>query len=395
MARVEVVISGSKVLPVGTKLGELQNVNTDSVQDGQSIIYNASTQEFEAGDTGTQLEVQDDGSQVVSNAATLNFKGGGVKADQVGSTNEVDVSVTDEYVFLPVRNTTGSTLTKGTAVKLSGASGSKVLVDKALSSAHLNSGGNEVVGLIWEDLSNNSDGFVITNGVISGVDTSSFNEGDAVYVSTSTAGELTNVKPTTEDRLLVGYVETSQVNGEILVNVRGAIHIDDISGIKFPSGTPTDNSVFYYDSGTGLIEVAPLDLSQVSDSANRKAVKHKEINIEAARFGLLNTEPLEIDPTEGIYQIHSAVLFCQDGVSGGSAGNSPNIYIQMGGTYNGSSRLKSLSLDNAIGFATASAKQFITESEQFKTNLGLYLSADVDPDNWISNYKLIINYYVS
>jgi len=352
MARVEVVISGSKVLPVGTKLGQLQNVDTDSVQDGQSIIYNASTQEFEVGDTGTPLEIQDDGSQVVSNAATLNFKGGGVKADQVGITNEVDVSVTDEYAK-----------------------------DRGIGGAVLIPGGEDLNEYVSQGLYVYSSGTSPLNSPYSGASFLVVHNRGSEDLPVQLYYEIYGTRIWIRSR-------TGNQAGDPWNNWE---QFETVSGAQSKADDAESSANTYTDT-----QISSLDLSQVSDSTDRKAVKHKEIGIDAARFALLNTEPLEIDPAKGIYQIHSAVLLCRNGVSGGSAGNSPNIYIQMGDTYTGSDRLQSLPLNSVDGFSANNAKQFSIEGGEYDSSVsGLYLSADSDPDDWTSGYQLIINYYVS
>ena len=122
-------------------------------------------------------------------------------------------------VTLEVRNTTGSTIPKGAAVYISGHSGSKILIDLADSDA---SGKYPAIGLAAGAIPNNSDGEVTVYGELAGVNTSSYNVGDVLYLS-STAGALTNTRPTSSADAVqnIGKVARSDSNGIIIVSGSG------------------------------------------------------------------------------------------------------------------------------------------------------------------------------
>lgn len=94
----------------------------------------------------------------------------------------------------PARNVSGSTITKGTPVFDSGYNIGLDIVEiepaDADSASTMPAG-----GLVEVDISNNVTGSVISSGILSGIDTNSFDVGDGLYVS-GTVGTLTNVKPT-------------------------------------------------------------------------------------------------------------------------------------------------------------------------------------------------------
>jgi hypothetical protein len=122
-------------------------------------------------------------------------------------------------VTLEVRNTTGATIPKGAAVYISGHSGSKILIDLADSDA---SGKYPAIGLAAGAIANNSDGEVTVYGELAGVNTSSYNVGDVLYLS-STAGALTNTRPTSNADAVqnIGKVARSDSNGIIIVSGSG------------------------------------------------------------------------------------------------------------------------------------------------------------------------------
>jgi len=136
-------------------------------------------------------------------------------------------------VTLEVRNTTGSTIAKGAAVYISGHNGNKILIDLADADA---SGKYPAIGLAAGAINHNSDGEVTVYGELAGVDTSSYSVGDVLYLS-STAGALTNTRPTSNADAVqnIGKVARSDSNGIIIVS--GSGRANDIPNL-------TDTHVF-------------------------------------------------------------------------------------------------------------------------------------------------------
>ena len=116
-----------------------------------------------------------------------------------------------------VRNESGSTLAKGTPVAIIGFdSGSgRPLVAPADAD---NAARMPCIGLVAEQITNNANGAVISTGVSTGFDTSSFTAGDTVFIGT-TAGSLVTTAPTGESSQIqnIGKVTVSASNGRILV----------------------------------------------------------------------------------------------------------------------------------------------------------------------------------
>lgn len=90
-----------------------------------------------------------------------------------------------------VSNTTGATITKGSAVYVSGQSSGVPLITKARSDVVATM---PVFGIVMADIANSGFGRVLTRGLFEG-DTSAFSAGAAVYISAATAGLLTSTKP--------------------------------------------------------------------------------------------------------------------------------------------------------------------------------------------------------
>ena len=124
-----------------------------------------------------------------------------------------------QEVGMLCRNISGAAIAEGAAVYVTGAQGNKPTIGLADASTKTES---RVVGLVTQEsgISNNGNGFVTVFGLVRGINTSAFVDGDRLYLS-ETPGEWTDTEPTTESAYVapIGGVTSSAVNGEILVNV--------------------------------------------------------------------------------------------------------------------------------------------------------------------------------
>ena len=149
-----------------------------------------------------------------------------------------------------VKNMTGATLTKGTVVYISGANGNKPLVSKALATTDLLS--SRTFGVLQSNILNNGLGYCVVVGDLTGFNTSSFTEGDQLYLSGATAGAVTNVKPTAPMHLVyVGKVTRSHPTlGQIEVGIQNGYELEEIHDVSLV--TPTNNEVLVYEQATDL-----------------------------------------------------------------------------------------------------------------------------------------------
>jgi len=143
----------------------------------------------------------------------------------------------------PVKNPSiTETLSKGTVVFINGHSGTKPTVTKAQASM---SSLMPAFGLIAADISAEAEGYVINSGLIKGLDTSLYSVGDTLYVSSSTAGELTNSAPTGTNLIqnIGKVVRSDSTNGEIMVGGAGrTAATPNLSQGKFFLGNESNQS---------------------------------------------------------------------------------------------------------------------------------------------------------
>ena len=140
-------------------------------------------------------------------------------------------------------NNTGSTITKGSAVYISG-----YTTDTQISLADNSSAATmPCFGLTSDAIANGATGVVVTAGELSGINTSSFTEGDELYVGTG--GALTATKPTGTALIQkVAKVAKAAGSGDLLV--MGAGRVNDIPNlpdgniwIGDSSGVPQDKTL--------------------------------------------------------------------------------------------------------------------------------------------------------
>jgi hypothetical protein len=164
-----------------------------------------------------------------------------------------------------VNNRTGATLTKGTAVYLSGSQGNRITVAKALGVTNAFSA--NTFGIVAESISNNQSGYVITEGLLTGINTSALVEDSAVYLSPTVAGGLTSTKPQApQHTVYIGVcVKSNPGSGELFVKIRNGQELNELHDVRITS--PVNNASLYYKSSEGIWrDTTPTLL--VSDTAS-------------------------------------------------------------------------------------------------------------------------------
>jgi len=162
-----------------------------------------------------------------------------------------------------VRNETGSTLVKGTVVYISGASGNKALVTKAIATSDATSA--QTFGVVQADIPTNQNGYVVVRGDIAGIDTNAFPDGTQLYLSGSVAGAFTATKPVAPIHIVyVGIVTRQHVNqGQIEVAIQNGYEMDELHDVLIVS--KTDKDVISYDSVSNLWKNKQLDSTYITD----------------------------------------------------------------------------------------------------------------------------------
>lgn len=162
-----------------------------------------------------------------------NAENGSIEIDTTTSGASLEVGYEQ---WLRGRNTTGSTIADGTAVRVTGASGNRPLVS-------VDNGTGTCVGMATEDIANNANGRVTTFGVVHNINTSAFVAGDSLYVTS--AGALS----TAASPSFLGTVTNAHATqGAVFVHPQSFDHPDGTTAAR-----PTTRSIsyMYFDTTLG------------------------------------------------------------------------------------------------------------------------------------------------
>ena len=132
--------------------------------------------------------------------------------------SQMTVNIGQEEI-VRVRNQTGATIPNGTVVYINGATGNTPTIAKALATSFSTA---DIIGVTTTDITNNGFGYATINGLVNGLDTSAFTEGDAVFLSATTLGAFTVTEPTRPNySIQVGVILRANPSvGTLLVSVQ-------------------------------------------------------------------------------------------------------------------------------------------------------------------------------
>jgi hypothetical protein len=144
-----------------------------------------------------------------------------------------------EDQFYPVKNQTGSSIAKGTAVRFAGTVGAsgRLLIAPFIANGTVSS--SFFMGVTAEAIADGADGKVLYFGRIRGINTNAFNEGDVLYASTTVAGGFQTAVPVAPNNIVqVAAVINKSINqGVIFIRPSFGSNINQDEGVKIVSPT--------------------------------------------------------------------------------------------------------------------------------------------------------------
>jgi hypothetical protein len=215
--------SGTNVVAIYDDVNNVINLNTSgSLISVDSIVYPDyitfdTTPENSSASTGTIF--WDNGDSVLK--AILN--------------ENVELGIGQESVAL-VKNDTGSSIPKGSVVYINGAQGQRPTI--ALSDADMESTSSKTFGFTAENIADEAEGFVITEGILRGVNTNGLTEGGSLWLS-STAGGFTQTIPIQPSHsVFLGYViKANASSGEIFVKIQNGYELEELHNVLITSAS--------------------------------------------------------------------------------------------------------------------------------------------------------------
>jgi len=167
---------------------------------------------------------------------------------------------TATVVLKLVRNQTGATIPKGTAVYQLGSSGIVMTVAPADASSEATA--SQTLGITQEAIANNTNGYVVAVGLLDGVNTSALTEGQIVWLSEA-AGQLTTTRPTQPAHSVVlGYCvkQGGGASGILYVKVDNGSELAELHDVLL-TGAVTGNVLAKF--ADGLWKPLALDKTSV------------------------------------------------------------------------------------------------------------------------------------
>ena len=163
---------------------------------------------------------------------------------------EADITLqVGQESWIRVYNASGVLITDGTPVRLVGSHGDVPEIQLAQSVQISGSidRGNQIIGLATHDIEINTIGYVTTEGIVRGLNTNVFSDGDRLFVSSS-AGKITNIPPSAPYEVIpVGVVVKAGPGGSgiIYVSTQQPIDFSDLSSV-FVSGSYHSGDLWVY-----------------------------------------------------------------------------------------------------------------------------------------------------
>lgn len=224
-------------------------VGINGSSNSTSLDYRVS--QLEVNPTYTNEMAQDASASLFTHANHVNLTA--VYDDASGQVILTGLGGTANKISQEVINNTGSTLYKGQAVYAGGAVGASGQLRAVLSSNTAESTSSKTFGIMEDTVINGAIGTVVTEGLIEGLDTSTAQPGDPVWLG-ATPGQLIfglANKPSAPNHLVfLGIVTRAQAStGSIFVKVQNGFELDELHDVAISN--KQNNQVIRYNSTTG------------------------------------------------------------------------------------------------------------------------------------------------
>lgn len=133
------------------------------------------------------------------------------------------LQIGQEQYYL-VKNQTGNSIPNGQAVMAAGTLGAsgRILASPAISDGSVPS--EFFMGVATQTIANGEDGFVTSFGLVRGVDTGMFSEGDVLYADPQVVGGLSNSAPTAPNNIITTALVINSSNTAGSMFVRPTFH---------------------------------------------------------------------------------------------------------------------------------------------------------------------------
>lgn len=197
------------------------------------------------------LRIVDTSNKWVSSVTGLNDST--IRVVKDGTTTDITIrsstTVTSATrLVTTVYNNSGSTIAKGSVVYINGKHSSN-LPTIALSQANTEQNSYSTFALVENDITNNNSGTIIQAGNITNLNlpTSTYTDGQLVYLSPTTAGGITTTKPLAPNHIVkIGTITRAHPTlGSIEIKIENGWQLDELSDVSIAS-VPSDSTLLQF-----------------------------------------------------------------------------------------------------------------------------------------------------
>lgn len=192
-------------------------------------------------------------------------------------------SATASRITAYVKNGT-TPLAIGTPVYITGSDGTNIIVGPASNSSESTS--SKTFGFTQTALSANQHGYIVLQGELEGLDTSSANDGDPIWLGNTPGTVIYGLanKPSAPNHLVfLGVVSRSnQNNGEIFVSIQNGFELQELHNVRITSASA--GNILQYNSASSLWINTPLITTTVPEGTNLYFTDERAQDAVAAAF---------------------------------------------------------------------------------------------------------------
>jgi len=278
------------------------------------------TQVLAAGDSAGSLDITDLNLLDFDTATTSTVSAGQLAwNDTLGTLNlglkgGNTISNLGQHIHARVVNKTTPlvNLTKAgyEVVIVAGATGQRLSVKLAKADNDANSAGT--LGMVAENIAGNAEGFICSVGNLTNINTTgslqgeTWADGDSLYLSPTTFGAVTNVKPSAPfHEVRIGYVEYAHaVNGKIYVKIDNGYEIGELHDVAI--ATPLNGNFLEY-NGTVWVNKGIIYTVELMDALSVDFYAPYDLKINTTT-NIKNSPTISIQDDGSAYTLTNTIL---------------------------------------------------------------------------------------
>lgn len=206
----------------------------------------------------------------ITGAGTISITGAGSVSQYIDGTGALRTFPTiigeASNLVREVYNDSGATMTKGTVVYINGGQGNLPTIAKALATGDSTSA--QTYGVVQNNISNMSNGFIVVIGDLYDMATNGFAVGTQLYLSSTVAGEFTSTKQYAPAHLVyVGIVTRSHpTQGVIAIKIQNGYEMDELHNVS--ARFASDGDILKYVSSTGQWTKTAGSTTNITEGTN-------------------------------------------------------------------------------------------------------------------------------